>query len=199
MCDHENEATSSLLNLKDPSSTKDKEMNSTLNLKETSARLFDLHEELSRLHSIICDESISTRKKPSAFVSLGKTIIPFVKVTSIKLLQASKIVSPIPSLKYVHKRDKIKRKKVAGIISESNLLNKKSLPLIRTEKSLHDHIPSTSTRNIRSKRNLLSNIHNNHQFTRKRRNILSNNPNRDALHAYYISLLYSLLESKIAV
>ena len=99
MCDHENEATSSLLNLKDPSSTKDKEMNSTLNLKETSARLFDLHEELSRLHSIICDESISTRKKPSAFVSLGKTIIPFVKVTSIKLLEASKIVSPIPSFK----------------------------------------------------------------------------------------------------
>ena len=97
MRDHENEAANSLLNLKDPSTTKDKQMNSTLYLKETSARLFGVHEELSRLHSICCDESISTRNKISALLFLGKTIIPFVKETSIKLSEASKFFLLFPA------------------------------------------------------------------------------------------------------
>ena len=137
-------------------------MNSTVYLKETLARLFDVHEEFLRLHSKFCDESISTRNKISALVSLGKTIIPFVKETSTKLLEASTILSPVLSLEYVYKSDEIKRSNVAGIVSESNLLNKKSLPLIIIEKSLHDHISSNSACNIRSKRKPLSNIHNNH-------------------------------------
>ena len=66
----------------------------TLYLKLASSILFDLQEELSRLYSIISDESISTRTTTSSLNFLSTPIIPFVKENS-KLLEASKIMSPI--------------------------------------------------------------------------------------------------------
>ena len=56
MHDHKNEDTSSLLNFKGPTAIKDKQINSTLYLKETSAIVFNLHEEHTRLYYIFSDE-----------------------------------------------------------------------------------------------------------------------------------------------
>ena len=63
-------------------SIKDKQINAVLYVKESSAMMRDLTEELNRMYDVIRDNELSNRTKNSELIKLNRTIIPFVHDTS---------------------------------------------------------------------------------------------------------------------
>ena len=84
-------------------------MKDVLYLKESSARMHDLAEELNRMHDIMHDNELSNRTINSELIKLKCTIIPFVHETSEQIFNYSKMLSPIAGLDYFHKRKECKK------------------------------------------------------------------------------------------
>ena len=76
--------------INEKSSIKDKQTNAVLYVKESSARMHDLAEELNRMYDVMRDNELSNRTKNSELIKLKRTIIPFV---------------------YVHKHEECKKRK----------------------------------------------------------------------------------------
>ena len=68
--------------INEKSSIKDKQTNAVLYVKESSAKMHDLAEELSRMNNFIRDNELSNRTENSELIKLKRTIIPFVYDTS---------------------------------------------------------------------------------------------------------------------
>ena len=68
--------------INEQSSVKDKQMKAVLYLKESSARMNDLAEELNIMHDVMRDNELSNRTKQSELIKYKCTIIPFVRDTS---------------------------------------------------------------------------------------------------------------------
>ena len=97
--------------INEQSSVKDKQMKAVLYLKESSARMHDLAEELNRMHDVMRDNELSNRTKNSELIKLKRTIIPFVYDTAEQFFNHSKILSSTAALDYVHKREECKKRK----------------------------------------------------------------------------------------
>ena len=110
-------------------------MKDVLYLKESSARMNDLAEELNIMHDVMRDNELSNRTKNSELIKLKRTIIPLVRGTSEQMFNHSKILSPIFGLDYVHKREECKKRKVIEDNRSSTPKNLKSLNLTRIENS----------------------------------------------------------------
>ena len=84
--------------INEQSSIKDKQMKVVLYLKEFSARMHNLAEELNIMHDVMCDSELSKRTKHSELIKLKLTIIPFVHDTPEQIFNYSKILSPIMAI-----------------------------------------------------------------------------------------------------
>ena len=118
-------------------SSRDKQLNAAMFLKELSARTADIVIELSSLHKSFSESDNLSRDQKSMLKSLQQTIIPFMSASGPKLHQASKILSPISGLDYVHKREESKRKKDAQNEISTIKKTRKSSPLKRIELATH--------------------------------------------------------------
>ena len=122
-------------------SIKDKQMKAVLYLKESSARMHDLAEELNRMHDVMRDNELSNRTKNSQLITLKYTIIPFVHDTFEQIFNHSKILSPIVGLDYVHEREECKKRnnqlKLQNLI-EINIEYEKRILNIISEKGIED-------------------------------------------------------------
>ena len=117
----------------------DKQLKATLDLKEISARLLDVVNELKTCCSLFSKDSMDvlTRPQKSFIASLKSTIIPFIAHASNEILLSSKVLAPICSTQYVHNSDEAKRKRKAiDDIENSNTKKRKSESLKRIEHAI---------------------------------------------------------------
>ena len=135
--------------INEQSSIKDKQMKSVLYLKESSARMYDLAEELNRMHNVMRDNELSNRTKNSELIKLNRTIIPFVHDTSEQIFNHSKILSPVAGLDYVHKREECKKRKDTEENRSSTTKKLKSLNLTQIENSIS---PKSTAKDNNSKK-----------------------------------------------
>ena len=117
----------------------DKQLKATLDLKEISARLLDVVNELKTCCSLFSKDSMDvlTRPQKSFIASLKSTIIPFIAHASNEISLSSKVLAPICSTQYVHNSDEAKRKRKAiDDIENSNTKKRKSESLKRIEHTI---------------------------------------------------------------
>ena len=84
-------------------------MDYALGLKEISARLNDVANELTSMHEAFSDPEKKWEQK-SFITSIRSTIVSFLSRTSKEIMAHSKILSPITGTDYVHCRMESKRK-----------------------------------------------------------------------------------------
>ena len=82
---------------------KDKQMKATLNLKLFGTRLIDLTIGIENINNVLNDPNSTNREKKTSLSIIKNTIFPFLDCTVDVCTESSKILSPIPSLKYVHR------------------------------------------------------------------------------------------------
>ena len=119
-------------------STKDKQLKSTLYLKEVSERLIDVTTELTELHRLFISENNLGRTQSLALTALRMTLLPFLKESSKNIRDASKILSPIAGIEYVHNRHEVKRKRSAHQVISTEKRSRKSESLLRLEHATSD-------------------------------------------------------------
>ena len=73
--------------------TKDKQYNSTLYLREFSARLNDVRDDLSRLIELFSERSTLNGKQNSALVSIRKTIISYLSNSTVSIHKSVTLLS----------------------------------------------------------------------------------------------------------
>ena len=85
-----------------PSSTKDNQLNSCLLLKDIVCRQEDAYREVVRLYDVFVTSEHQTREQKRVLTSLKHSIIPFLKSSSVQIMEASSKLAPIPGSSYVH-------------------------------------------------------------------------------------------------
>ena len=123
-------------------SKKDKQLKSTLYLKEMSERLVDVRTELIESHRAFSKIERLTRNEKKKLTALKRTIIPFLEESSMHIRSASKTIAPIGGLEYVHNRDETDRKQIAQLDKTSSDKNSiKSIALLRLEHASYSRTP----------------------------------------------------------
>ena len=117
-------------------STKDKQLQATLYLKEVSSRMKDIIFELNTLHKTFSDKDSSIRQKTNVLASLKNVIIPFLTDASEKMISSSNVVAPISGTSFVHNMNETKRKNESRIECNKNIRKRKSSPLKRIEHAI---------------------------------------------------------------
>ena len=130
-------------------SIKDKQINAVLYVKESSAMMRDLTEELNRMYDVIRDNELSNRTKNSELIKLKRTVIPFVYDTAKQFFNHSKILSSTAALDYVHKREECKKRKGTEENRSSTTEKLKNLNLTRIENSIS---PKSTSKDKNSKK-----------------------------------------------
>lgn len=122
---------------KTPEKTQEEiQMKAALDLKLFGARLSDTGNEIEKIYKIFHDPKSSKIKKKLCLTSIEDTILPFLHCAARVCSDSAKILSPIPSLDYVHRNNEtILKREIRQ--SEKNTSNKnKSINLIKLERVL---------------------------------------------------------------
>ena len=132
---------------------KDKQMKAVLDLKSFGARIVDCKEEIENIYNVLNNPNSTSREKKSSLHSIKKTILPFLEHTANACSVSAKILSPIPSLDYVHRGKEYDMKQCIKKL-ESNEKNKyKSDQLKKLEKVLSSEKPPTQICMIQNRPN----------------------------------------------
>ena len=95
-----------------PSSTKDNQLNSCLLLKDIACRQEDAYREILRLYDVFAASEHQTREQKRVLTSLKHSIIPYLKSSSIQIMEASSKLAPIPGSSYVHIRNEAEKRRL---------------------------------------------------------------------------------------
>ena len=106
-------------------STKDKQFNYCLILKQIGSRLSDVHYEIESLYDVLIASESRSQEEKKMLSNLRLSILPFLLKASKQTFDASTILSPIASTNYVHKRAESERRRLAN--NEADNISRKAM------------------------------------------------------------------------
>ena len=122
---------------KTPEKTQEEiQMKAALDLKLIGARLSDTGNEIEKIYKIFHDPKSSKTKKKLCFTSIEDTILPFLHCAARVCSDSAKILSPIPSLEYVHRNNETILKREIRQSEKNSSHKNKSIHLIKLERVL---------------------------------------------------------------
>ncbi len=122
---------------------KDKQMKAVLNLKFLGARIDDSKEEIENIYNVLNNPNSTSREKRSSLHTIQKTILPFLEHTANACSVSAKILSPVPSLEYVHRGKEYDMKKIIKKFEKNEKNKNKSVHLMKLEQVLSCEKPPT--------------------------------------------------------
>ena len=128
------------------STTNDRKLQASVQLKGISSRLGDFAKELDSIHNILSpSETASVRNQKAALGTIKQTLIPFIQDASSSISSSANLMSPIGGVNYIHRRNEQKQKLECSTSSKSKISYKKSSPLKRIEQAVKKRALQTIT------------------------------------------------------